>query len=175
MPSGFRHTETAGFTGLKPPVSDMAETAGFSLKPPVSGSLMVSRQSAGHQWQSLNLARRWRFVGVGGPRRLSKSVDRPGGDLGLRGSNPQIHTACRGIVEVRPRSAMTWPRLAVGELDSGRRFGADAMRRRWRASLPGFAHHARSGPNELVTQHRALRPLSEGSRMKSGKKVLENS
>ena len=85
-------TETAGFTGLKPPVSDMAETAGFSLKPPVAGSSVVSRQSACHQWQSLNSARRWRFVGVGGPRRLSKSVDRPGGDLGLRGSNPQIRS-----------------------------------------------------------------------------------
>ena len=137
-------TETAGFTGLKPPVSDMAETTGFRLKPPVSGSSMVSRQSAGHQWQSLNSARRWRFVGVGGPRRLSKSVDRPGGDLGLRGSNPQIHTACRGIVEVRPRSAMTWPRLAVGELDSGRRFGADAVAETSRQqlfSLCSVSHH----------------------------------
>ena len=120
------YTETTGFTGLKPPVSDMAETAGFSLKPSVSDSSVVSRQSAGHQWQSFILARRRRFVGVGGPRRLSKLVDRPGGDLGLRGSNPQIHTAFRGIVKVRPRSVMTWPRLAVGELDSGRRFGTDA-------------------------------------------------
>ena len=46
--SGFSDTETAGFPGLKLPVSDMPETAIFSLKPQVSGSSVVSRQSLYH-------------------------------------------------------------------------------------------------------------------------------